>query len=281
MGPVAERDPVNLLEYEEAARALLPQSQFDFIARGAEDEVTLRSNREGYARWRFSLACSPAWSAPCCAQRCWAPRSACRCSISPMGLHALAHERGEIATATAAQRAGTIFTLGVAAGHTIEDVAAVAGAWWFQIYLMKDRSRSAEHIRRAEAAGASAIVLTVDVPVRGNRESDTRNQFDLPAGSNMPNVAFEHLPDDAHRYSALAAWDRDISWADLDWMRGLTDLPILIKGVLAPDDAKLAVEHGAAGVIVSNHGGRQLDSAIARSTRCPQSPTRSAAAAKC
>jgi 4-hydroxymandelate oxidase len=182
--------------------------------------------------------------------------------VSPMGLHRLAHPEGECATAAAAKAAGTIFCLSCAASCPIEEVAARAGGWWFQIYLMDDRGLTLELVRRAEEAGAAAISLTVDVPVRGRREADERNRFALPPGTTMPNLLSRVTDADAENYFALAKWDAAITWPDLAWLVSSTRLPVVVKGILAPEDARLAVEHGARAIQVSNHGGRQLDSAV-------------------
>jgi 4-hydroxymandelate oxidase len=145
----------------------------------------------------------------------------------------------------------------------MEEVAPVAGTWWFQLYLLVDRGRSLEHVRRAELAGASAIILTVDVTVRGRREADERNRFGLPPGMSMPNLLPMNFEGELPSYAELTAWDKAISWRDLEWLAGATRLPVIVKGILSPQDALLATEHGAKAIVVSNHGGRQLDSAVA------------------
>ena len=156
--------------------------------------------------------------------------------------------------------------LSLAASTTIEDVAAVAGPWWFQHYLLPDRGRTRDVVARAEAAGASALVVTVDVPARGRREDNVRHDFTLPDGVTMHNL----LPSDGvagdgpvPTYADLATWQSDIGWADVDWLASLTRLPLVVKGILAREDARAAFAHGARAIVVSNHGGRQLDSAVA------------------
>jgi 4-hydroxymandelate oxidase len=255
--------PVNLLEYEAIARGVMPRPLFDFVCGGSQDEVTLRANREAFDRWRLMPRVMTGVETPSLATTVLGEHVSLPVLVSPMGLHQLAHPAGEIASAAGAQRAGTIFCFGVAASSTIEDVAAVAGGWWFQIYLLVDRGLSLEHVRRAEQVGASAIVLTVDVTVRGRREADERNRFAMPRGVTMPNLLPPGHVGDSPGYAALSAWDKAITWRDLEWLVGETRLPVVVKGVLAPEDAHLAMEHGAKGVIVSNHGGRQLDGALA------------------
>ncbi|MCC6793143.1 MAG: alpha-hydroxy-acid oxidizing protein [Thermomicrobiales bacterium] len=255
--------PVNLLEYEAIARGVMSRPMFDFVVGGSQDEVTLRANRESFNRWRLVPRVLTGVDSPSLATTVLGEHVSLPVLVSPMGLHRVAHAEGELASAAGAQRAGTIFCFGVASSTAIEEVAAVAGRWWFQLYLLTDRGRSLEHVRRAEQAGASAIVLTVDVAVRGRREADERNRFGLPPGVTMPNLIPVGHADDAPGYPVLAAWDKAITWRDLEWLVNETNLPVVVKGVLAPEDAHLAIEHGAKAVIVSNHGGRQLDSAIA------------------
>jgi 4-hydroxymandelate oxidase len=190
--------------------------------------------------------------------------------LAPVGLQRLAHAEGERASARAARRAGTIFTLSTASTVAIEEVAPEAGPWWFQLYVYRDRAITRDLVQRAEASGAAALVLTVDVPVLGGREADDRNRFTLPEG-----LALANLQRSDHRYlpakvdgSGLAAyimsiWEQALSWRDLEWLESITSLPVIPKGILAPEDARLAFEHGAAAVIVSNHGGRQGDSVVA------------------
>jgi 4-hydroxymandelate oxidase len=265
-GVIVERDhvlPVNLLEYENLARELLPRASFDFIAGGSQDQVSLHGNRAAFGRWRILPRVMSGVESPSLATTVLGEHVSLPILISAMGLHCLAHPGGERATAAAAQRAGTVFTLSVASSTAMEEVAPLAGSWWFQLYLLVDRSLSVEHVRRAEAAGASAIVLTVDVTVRGRREADERNRFAMPAGITMPNLLPANFEGESPSYSTLTAWDKTISWRDLDWLAGQTPLPIVVKGILSPQDALLAAEHGAKAVIVSNHGGRQLDSAVA------------------
>jgi len=259
----AVTQPVNLLEYEAVARGLIPRPQFEFIAGGSGDEISLRGNRAAYGRWRLLPRMMSGVESPSLATTVLGDHVSLPVLVSPMGLHCLAHKDGERATASAVQRAGTIFCLSVAASQSMEEVAPLAGAWWFQLYLLVDRGLSVEHVRRAEAAGASAIVLTVDVTVRGRREADERNQFALPPGMSMPNLLPADFEGEVPSYALFTAWDKTISWRDLEWLAGITKLPVVVKGILSPQDALLAVEHGAKAIIVSNHGGRQLDSAVA------------------
>ena len=200
---------------------------------------------------------------------------ACPILIAPMAFQKLAHPDGELATAEAARRNGTIMILSTLANTPMEQVVARApGSVWFQLYIYKDRQLTAGLVRRAEAAGCRAIVLTVDAPVLARREKDIRNTFRLPEGFMAENI----LPPDyepENPGSGLSAYfesllDPGLTWEDLAWLRSLTPLPILVKGIVHPEDARLALEHGAAAIVVSNHGGRQLDTAPATIEALPR-----------
>ncbi|WP_327032755.1 alpha-hydroxy acid oxidase [Micromonospora ureilytica] len=177
--------------------------------------------------------------------------------VAPTAFHRLAHPDGEAATARGAAAAGTTMVVSMAATQPVEEIAAAGGTLWFQLYPQPDLDFTEYVVKRAESAGCRALVVTVDSPVFGRRERDLRNGFtDLP-----PGYACENMRDATGRVRPIAM-DATAGWDRIAWLRGVTGLPILLKGILHPADARLAVEHGAAGVIVSNHGGRQLDGAI-------------------
>src|SRR4029077_4050275 len=187
--------------------------------------------------------------------------------IAPTALPRLAHSEGEIATTRAAGAAKTLITLATLSTSSIEEAMAVAtGPVWLQLYVFKDRKVSASVVKRAEAAGCKAIVLTVDVPVLGKRERDVRNRFTLPDYLSLKNLlpaGCQELPKNVAG-SSLASYvaslfDAALTWKDIQWLSGLTKLPVLVKGILRTDDALCAVNHGASAIIVSNHGARQLD----------------------
>ncbi|MDQ3517524.1 MAG: alpha-hydroxy-acid oxidizing protein, partial [Gemmatimonadota bacterium] len=196
----------------------------------------------------------------------------------PMAFQRLAHPDGELATARAAARAGWGMILSTLSTTPVEEVSAATNApLWFQLYVFKDREMTRALVERAERAGCSALVLTVDTPVLGRRERDVRNHFHLPADVSIAHTmpgGMQKLPevdDDsglaAHAHSML---DAAVTWRDIDWLRSFTTLPVLLKGILRADDARLAVENGVAGIIVSNHGGRQLDTAVASIRALPE-----------
>jgi 4-hydroxymandelate oxidase len=256
---------LNLRDFEDHARRGLERAAFDYIAGGGGDERTLAENERAFARYQLRPRVLVDVSAvePAC-EFLGRPLSM-PVGTAPMAFQHFAHPDAELATARAAARAGALFCLSTMSSRSMEDVARAAddaggGPRWFQLYVHRDRALSAELVQRADAAGFSAIVVTVDLPVASVRERDVRNRL------GYPQVFGNFGPRDgqAAGEKPLAAViggfnDASFSWGDLGWLRGLTRLPLVIKGILTGEDAVLAVEHGVAGVIVSNHGGRQLD----------------------
>ena len=267
---VATAIPVNVHEYQAAAQAVLSPMVYDFVAGGSGDEETLRANREAFRRWRLLPRVLAGPGEVSLATTVLGQPMAMPIMVAPMGIHAQCHTDGELATARAARAAGAIYTLSTASNYPMEQVAPEMGPWWFQLYVFKDRGVTRDLVARAEAAGASAIVVTVDVPKLGRREADERNRYALAPGLAMANLeaTMHRLVPAGEQGSGMAQyvgslWDESLGWHDLDWLASITSLPIVPKGILHPEDALAAVEHGAEAIIVSNHGGRQLDSAIA------------------
>jgi 4-hydroxymandelate oxidase len=192
--------------------------------------------------------------------------------IAPTAMHRIAHADGELASARAAGATGTIMILSLGSSFPVEDVmAAATGHIWFQAYVGRDRGLTAEVIRRAEAAGCSALVVTVDAPVVGGRLAERRHGFEvLPewfAGGHTPMYGLTAPV--ASGASATELWDSSLSWADLKWLRSCTSMPMVLKGLLRADDAARAVAEGVEGIVVSNHGGRQLEFAISTMDALP------------
>ena len=266
---LVNEQPVNLDEYEAAARALLPAQAYDYYASGSDDEITLGRNRTGFGRYLLRPRALAAVAAPRLETSVLGTRVSAPVLLAPTAFHCLAHPEGELASVRAAGAAGTLMVASTLATRSLEAVAAAAtGPVWFQLYVYRDRGLTESLVRRAEAAGYTALCLTVDTPVLGRRERDVRNRFALPPGlelANFSDSAFAGLPEKASGSAfasyIAAAFDPELRWQDVAWLRSLTSLPVVIKGVLTGADARLAVENGAAAVIVSNHGGRQLDSA--------------------
>jgi len=230
----------------------------DFFEGGAGEERTLRANVEAFGRRRIVPRVLRGVGERDLRTTLLGTELSMPVLIAPTAFHLLAHPDGETGTASAAAAAGTVMVLSMAATQPVEQVAASGATLWFQLYPQPDPAFEAALLARVEKAGCRAVVATVDSPVFGRRERDLRNGFtDLPAG-----LACENMRDDTGRVRDIAM-DPELSWRHIDRLRAATGLPLLLKGILHPADAELAIEHGADGLIVSNHGGRQLDGAIA------------------
>jgi len=265
-------EPINLAEYEALARERLEATAHGYYASGAGDELTLADNQAAFRRLRIHYRVLAGVGARDLRTTALGREVALPVLVAPTAFQRMACPAGEVATARAAGAVGTVMVLSTLSNTPVEDVcAAASGPVWFQLYVYKDRELTKALVARAEAAGCSALVLTVDAPLLGTRERDVRNRFRLPAGLAVANLLpagadAAALP--AGEGSGLAAYvasllDPDLTWDDLDWLRSITSLPVLVKGVVRGDDAARACERGVAGVIVSNHGGRQLDTAPA------------------
>jgi 4-hydroxymandelate oxidase len=262
---------LNLDEFELAARTVLPQAVYDYYAGGAEDEVTLRENRAAFARYALLPRVLVDVSRIDSTVELLGERIAGPLLIAPTAFQKLAHIDGELATARAAAQRNTPYIASTVSTTPIEAITAAAPGSniWLQLYVFRDREITRELVQRAEKSGCRALCLTVTVPVQGKRERDARNRFSLPDGIEMANFSGlrqAQLPES--RGSRLEAFisrefDDSLSWSAVEWLASISSLPILLKGICHPLDAAIAVDSGVAGVIVSNHGGRQLDSAIA------------------
>ncbi len=262
---------VNLADFERAAASRLPKMVYDYYAGGALDELTLRDIRSAYDRiplWFHTLVDVSGRSTE---TTVLGERVSMPVLVAPTAFHRMAHPEGELATARAARAAGTIMIVSTLSNTDVEDIARTApGPLWFQLYIYKDRAATRDLVARVEAAGCGAILLTVDAPLMGQRERDVRNRFSLPDGLSVKNLLAAGQGTVARQSegSGLSAYVHDfldpaISWRDVEWLRGITSLPLIIKGLARADDTRRAVSMGASGIVVSNHGGRQLDTAPA------------------
>jgi isopentenyl diphosphate isomerase/L-lactate dehydrogenase-like FMN-dependent dehydrogenase len=250
-------------EFEALAKERMEPAAYDYYAGGAADEITLADNVAAFRRYRLRPRVLVDIAGLDTSTTMLGERVAMPVGITPTALQTLAHPEGEVATARAAADAGVVFGLSSISGRALEDVAAAsAGPKWFQLYVHKDKGISKAMLERAVAAGFKAIVLTVDLPVPGYRERELRSGLQLPKGGfgNFAELATEGL-----KLLDLieGVVNPSLTWDDLDWIRSIADLPLLIKGILTAEDTAMAMEHGVAGVVVSNHGGRQLDRAPA------------------
>ena len=291
---------LNVEDYRRRARQVLPRLVFDYVDGGAEDERCLRRNRDALEALPLVPECLRDTSAMDIGIELFGRRWNAPFAVAPIGLAGLVRPGADALLAAAAQAARVPFILSTASNTRIEDVRAAApdATLWMQLYVMGERAIAERIVRRARAAGFEALVLTVDVPVSGLRERDLRHGFRVPmrltpgtvfdmarhpawllrlARSGMPQFA-NLLPEEdgaavsAQTQAALLSrtMDRTLTWDSLGWLRKLWDGPLLVKGLLGAEDAKRAVRHGADGIVVSNHGGRQLDAAPASIAALPR-----------
>jgi 4-hydroxymandelate oxidase len=262
---------VNLAEYEAAAREAVAGSTLDYFDGGSNDEITLRDNVAAFSRITLYPRMVRGVGRRDTSTTLVGSGARWPVIVAPVALLGMLSPDGEVPAARAATAAGSIFVLSSLSLTPIEDVVAeVTGPVWFQLYVYKDRAASEALVRRVEAAGCSALELTADTPILGRRERDVRNRFELPAGLWTPNLAadaaspFPNSRSDSPFEAAIdALFDPNLTWDDIAWLTSISTLPVLVKGIVRADDAVRAVDAGAAGVVVSNHGGRQLDTAPA------------------
>ena len=281
---------LNIDDLRAAARRRLPRVMFEFLDGGAQDEITLHANRADFLQWRFRTRvltdvsrCDQ--SVTLFGQHCASPLI-----LAPTGLAGIFARRGELAGARAAEKYGVPYCLSTMSTCTIEEITReTIPPKWFQLYVLRDRGLTKAFIDRARAARCTALVLTVDTKVQGPRERDMRNGFTVPPRFSPatlldfarhlgwlldvglgPKVTFKNFvgtnvpADDAMTITQFIAgqYDLSVSWRDVEWFKSNWGGPVMLKGILTAEDARLAIEHGVDGVIVSNHGGRQLDGTI-------------------
>ncbi len=297
---VASPRVINIHDLRRLAKRRLPQVVFDYLDGGAEDEVTLRENCRVFEQLTFRPRYAVAMPKTDLRARVLGTELAFPAILAPVGYSRLMHPAGEIAAASAAGSAGLIYTLSTISAHKLENVrAASTGPVWYQLYIVGGREVAEAGIERAQRAGFSALVVTIDTPVAGMRERDPRNGMkELLSGSILSKLPF--LPQMLARPGWLTSFLLDgavpqlenivipgqgpmplmdvtaalakafVTWEDFRWLRKVWTGPILVKGLLTGDDARRAVDEGAAAVIVSNHGGRQLDGAPATLRALPE-----------
>jgi L-lactate dehydrogenase (cytochrome) len=275
----------NIEDLRRLAFKRLPRVLFDYIDGGAQDETTLRANQQDFARWNIAQHVLRDVSARDPSVTVMGQKFDLPLILSPTGMTGLFWPNGALEAARAAKDAGAGFCLSSMSTSTVEDIRAVTGKpFWFQLYVMKDRGMSRELIERAKAAGCSALVLTVDLAMQGQRDRDVHNGLTIPPTLRPSNLwNFAKRPGWVWRYltgpKVLPAslikpgqntlftiagyvnsqFDQTVTWKDIEWAKSIWGGPVALKGILDPNDAKAAVDHGADALIVSNHGGRQLD----------------------
>src|SRR5215471_1125978 len=252
---------LSLAEFEALAQPCLSAMAFAYIAGGSADELTLYANCEDWKRMRLAPRVLVDVSEIDVGTEILGQQFELPVLLAPAAFHRLCHAEGELATIAGANEAGASVVLSSFSTVAVEEVTAAAKhPVWFQLYFQEDRGLTAEMVQRAEAAGCKALCLTVDTPVLGARHREARTRFELPADCKLPNLnlgAISHRPPRSAIYSQLL--NAKLNWKDIEWLCSVSKLPILLKGVLNPEDAVLAMDTGVAALIVSNHGARNLD----------------------
>ena len=269
-----------LTDFEPIAKLKMPSPAWEYISGAAGDELTVRWNREAYEKLRLKPRILVDVASLDTSVNLFGTVHPFPILLAPTAYHKLVHPDGEFATARGAGAAGATLVVSSFATSTVEDIAAVAGGpLWFQLYVQRDRGFTRALVQRAEAAGYRALCVTVDAPLSGPRNREDRIGFDLPKGMDEANLrglntSGVKLADSARRPAERSIYtlqsDPALSWKDIEWIRSFAKVPVLLKGVLNPDDADRAARSGVAGIIVSNHGGRDLDTAPATAEALPR-----------
>jgi len=253
--------PINLFEFEEVARARLPKAEYDYIAGGATDEISVDRNRRAFASWALRPRVLRDVSVLDLSTTVLGTKLKLPVLIAPCGGHKRAHPDGEIATYRAAATCGTVLAVSANSNTSFEDLSkAASGHLWIQMYPFRDKQLNQKWLDRAKGAGYKAVVVTLDSQWPPKRERNIRNNYRRTRGVNYPKSGAE-TPRPAGR--AGEGSDPAATWKDLEWIKSASDFPVVAKGVMTGEDVELCVEAGADGVIVSNHGGRHLDNTLA------------------
>jgi isopentenyl diphosphate isomerase/L-lactate dehydrogenase-like FMN-dependent dehydrogenase len=263
-------EPLCVADFERLAEERVPENVWCYFAGGADDEVTLRANVAAFGRWRFRPRMLTGIDDASTEIELLGTRVSMPILVAPTAMQGLLTPDGELATARAAAAAGTIACISTVTTRTHEEIrdAAPGAPRWQQLYILQDRARTEAMLAESEAVGYSAVVLTIDTPAWGRRERDLRYGFTIPEDLPLPYVSETA----EHRAQGMAyvPVEGALTWRDIEWAAERAKLPVLVKGVLTREDALIAVEHGAAGIIVSNHGGRQLDGVAASLDALPE-----------
>ncbi|KAH8303077.1 hypothetical protein KR044_012222 [Drosophila immigrans] len=270
---------VSVADFELKANGKLEKNALDYYKSGAGEQVTVSLNHEAYKRLRLRPRFLRDVSHLDVSCEILGEQLQWPLGIAPSAMQKLAHPDGEIGMARAAGKAGSIYILSTLSTTSLEDLAAAAPQTckWFQLYIYKERSVTEQLVRRAERANFKALVLTIDTAINGDRRADAKNKFCLPSHLSLANFEGELAQgvvscgggSGLNEYVA-SHYDPSVTWKDIKWLQQLTHLPVILKGVLTAEDAELAREFGCSGIIVSNHGGRQLDTAPATIEALPE-----------
>ena len=261
------QDIVSLDDFEILARGVMTHMTYEYVASGAADEHSLRWNRERYAALSLRPRVLVDVASVDLRTTLFGHTHATPLLLAPTAYQRMTHDDGELATAQGAGAASTTFVVSTASTQSIQSIAAVATApLWFQLYVQSDRAYTHDLVQQAEDAGCQALCVTVDTPTLGVRDRMIKARFALPAGMDTP-----HLRDVSSTHRGVITPDRiSITWRDIEWLRSIARVPVLLKGILDPGDAELAIASGADGIIVSNHGARNLDTVPATIDALPR-----------
>ena len=272
-------EPINLFDFEAIAEGKMVLTEWDYVAGGATDEITLRRTRSAFDNIALRPRILQGVGGADLTTTVLGQSISVPFMTSPAGGHARAHPDGEIATARAAAKFGTIMSMGANGSYTLEQVAdSVDGPRWYQCYFYRNREATAEMVHRAEEAGYKALIITLDSSWPSKRERNIRNDYGRRqrVRPNYTDAQLSAASDQAAKskfdsgLNSRGGNDPSVTWADFDWLRGITDLPIVFKGVMTGEDAGLCAEHGLDGLIVSNHGGRNLDTTMTTIETLPE-----------
>jgi isopentenyl diphosphate isomerase/L-lactate dehydrogenase-like FMN-dependent dehydrogenase len=265
-------EPLSIADYERLAEEGLEPGPWAYLAGGSGDEWTLRENRAAFGRWTFRPRVLCDVSEVSTATTVLGAAVELPVVVAPVAYQQLYHPEGECATARAAAAVGAGMGVSTFSTRSHEEIAAAAPGLlqWCQLYVFQDRGVTREHLAGAADAGCSAVVLTVDTPRLAQRERDLRVGFEIPSDLPLPYARATIGAEAQNPADQFALLDASVSWRDLEWIAGEGRLPVVLKGVVTAEDAQLAVEHGAAAIVVSNHGGRQLDGVPATLDSLPE-----------
>jgi 4-hydroxymandelate oxidase len=247
-------DLINLFDFEKKAEQVMPKMAYEFLASGAADEKTLKWNREGFDNIKLNTHVLNDVSRVDTRTSILGQDLSCPILVAPTAFHKVMHPEGEVATARGAGLASTTFIVSSFTTTPVEEIARAASQpLWFQLYLLQDRVFVKDLIQKVESLGIKALCITVDTPVAGARDRQQRAKFQLPAGMNTPYMV------QTSSSGRVIPLQISVTWKDIEWLRSIATVPILLKGILNPDDAEQSVKAGVSGIVVSNHGARNLD----------------------
>lgn len=261
------KDIINLFDFEKMAEGKMTKMAYEFVASGAADEFTVKWNREALDRLKIQTRVLNDVTKLDTKVSLFGTEMPYPIMIAPTAFHKIMHPEGEIATARGAAAASTTYVVSSFTTTPIEEIAKVATKpLWFQLYVVDDRNFVRDLVQKVEAQGCRALCVTVDTPVSGSRDRQRKAKFKLPDDLKPP-----YMIDTAFASKGQAlAFKKSLTWDDIEWLRSLTKLPVLLKGILNPEDAEKAIQVGASGIIVSNHSGRNLDTVPATIEVLPQ-----------